>query len=132
MRNKQKLMKKIILFLGILLSMSTIAQTYVDKPFIQDYADKFELSEELKNADLLKVRSDRDKLINIVSVDKLLQSGDKVIVENHYYRPFENMDVASMEIYKDQFVYLTGNSVLSNAWSGSTTSLSILFKASIL
>ena len=118
MKNKQKINKNFILLLGILVSMSTIAQNHVDKPFIQDYADKFELSEALKNADLLKVRSDRNKLINIVSVDKLLRSGDKVIVENNYYRPFENMDVVSMEIYKDQFVYLTGNSVLSNAWSG--------------
>ena len=98
--------------------MSISAQEYSDKPYIQDYADKFELREELNNEKLLQVRSDRNKQINIVSESKLLHTGDKIIAKNSYYRPFENMNVIAMDIYKDQFVYLTNNAVLSNAWTG--------------
>jgi len=112
------MIKKIILVFFLVLGVSMMAQKHVDKPFVQDYADKFELREELKNADLLQVRSDRNKQINIVSATKLLHTGKKIIAENHRYRPFENMTVISMEIYKDQFVYLTNNAVLSNAWTG--------------
>ena len=111
-------MKNIVLLLSLFLSITVTAQEYIDRPYIQDYADKFELREELNNEKLLQVRSDRNKQINIVSAGNLLHTGDKIIAKNSYYRPFENMNVISMEIYKDQFVYLTNIAVLSNAWTG--------------
>ena len=111
-------MKKVIIIFSFILSFTIGAQEYVDKPYVQDYADKFELREELNNEKLLQVRSDHNKQINIVSASELLHTGDKIIAKNSYYRPFENMNVIAMDIYKDQFVYLTNNAVLSNAWTG--------------
>ena len=111
-------MRKIVIILSFIVAISLNAQKHIDTPFIQDFADKFELNEDLNGSALLQVRSDRNKNINIVSIEKLLHTGDKIIAENHYYRPFENMTVISMETYQDQFVYLTKGSVLSNAWIG--------------
>lgn len=116
-RNNQNIMKKIILFLGILVSMSTIAQTYADKPFIQDYADKYELESKI-SSELFQVRSNRNKLINVVSEGKLLHNSDKELVADVFYRPFEAMEIMAIDSYKDQIVYLTDKTVLSNAFSG--------------
>ena len=44
-------MKSLLVAL-LLVSTSTFTQTYVDKPFEQDYADKFELNNNLKNTEL--------------------------------------------------------------------------------
>jgi ligand-binding sensor domain-containing protein len=111
-------MRKIVIILSFIGTISLNAQKHIDAPFIQDFANKFELNEELSGSKLLQVRSDRNKHINIVSAEKLLHTGDKVITENSYYRPFENMTVISMETYQNQFVYLTKDAVLSNAWTG--------------
>ena len=111
-------MKKIFTVLFLVLTLSLTAQKYTDKPYIQDYADKFELKEELKNTELVQVKSDRNKLINVVSTDKLLKSGDKELVENNYYRPFDDMKIIAIDSYNDQLVYLTDKAVLSNAWAG--------------
>ena len=51
-------MKNIILLLGLFVSISTMAQTYIDKPFVQDYSDKFEFSN-TNNVKLLQVSGDR-------------------------------------------------------------------------
>ena len=40
-------MKKLLIVFGLILSISISAQEYSDKPYIQDYADKYELSDEL-------------------------------------------------------------------------------------
>ncbi len=111
-------MKKIILIFSLFLSITITAQEYIDKPYIQDYADKYELSENLKNAELLQVRSNRNKFINIVSEGKLLQTGNEKLVKDNLYRPFEAMKIVAIDRYKEQLVYLTDVAVLSNAWSG--------------
>ncbi len=113
-----KKMKKLLIILNIIISTAVIAQSYNDKPFIQDYADKFELSQELNNTKLLQVRSDRNKLVNIISTEGLLYLGEKKITKNNLYRPFDNMKIIAIDRYKDQFVYLTKNAVLSNSWAG--------------
>ena len=111
-------MKNLFTVLCLGLTVSLTAQKYTDTPYIQDYADKFELKEELKNTELLQVKSDRNKLINVVSTDKLLKSGDKELVENIFYRPFDDMKIIAIDSYKDQLVYLTDKAILSNAWAG--------------
>ena len=65
-------MKNIFLLLGLFVSVSTMAQTYVDKPFVQDYADKFEFSK-ADNIKLLRVSSDRNQVVKIISSEGLLQ-----------------------------------------------------------
>ena len=111
-------MKKLLIVSGLLISTSLFAQKYTDAPYIQDYADKYELSDKVKSKELLQVRSNRNKLINIVSEGKLLQTGAGNLVEDIYYRPFEAMEIIAIDRYKEQLVYLTDVAVLSNAWSG--------------
>ena len=48
-------MKKLFIVFGLIVSMSISAQEYSDKPYIQDYADKYELSDDIKNKELLQV-----------------------------------------------------------------------------
>ncbi len=113
------MMKKIIFLFSILISLNISAQKkHTDKPFTQDYADKFEVSGNTANANLLQVSGSRDKVISIVSSNGLLQPWDKKIVKDMHYRPFDNMKVISTVRYKDQIIYLTDKAVLSNAFAG--------------
>ena len=111
-------MKKIVAVFAIFLSMSVSAQIYSDVPYLQDYADKYELPEDLSDNDLLQVRSDRNKFINILSSENLLQPWEKTIRKDFRYMPLLDMNLLSIESYKDQFVFLTDKAVFSNAFAG--------------
>ena len=50
-----------LLFISMLASTSLSAQTHIDKAYLQDYADKFELTEINNSTELLQVRTDRNK-----------------------------------------------------------------------
>ena len=105
------------LILSILVSITLSAQTYTDNPYIQDYADKYKLSDN-QSSDLMQVRSDRNGVINILSSEGLLQPWEKKIVKNLQYRPLTDMNILAVDRYEDQFVYLTDKAVLSNSWAG--------------
>jgi len=105
------------LILSILISITLSAQTYTDSPYIQDYADKFQLGEN-QNSELMQVRSDRNNVMSILSSDGLLQPWEKKIVKDMLYRPLTDMSILAIDRYKDQFVYLTDKAVLSNAFAG--------------
>ena len=105
------------IFFTLLMSVSLLAQTYTDSPYMQDYADKFEL-EENQSSQLTQVRSDRNNVINILSSDGLLQPWEKKIVKDMLYRPLTDMNIIAIDRYEDQFVYLTDKAVLSNAFAG--------------
>ncbi len=111
-------MKNIILVLLFVMTISLTAQKHTDNPFIQDYTDKFDLDNSLTDVKLVQVRSDRNGLINIVSNGILLKTGDKKLVKNIIYRPFNDMKIIAIENYQGQFVYLTDKAVLSNSWAG--------------
>ncbi len=112
-------MKKIVFLLSIFILVNVSAQKkHTDKPFVQDYADKFELNDSFKNTKLLQVSSNRDNVISIVSSSGLLLPWDKKIVQDSRYIPFADMKVVSTVRYKDQIVYLTDKAVLSNAFAG--------------
>lgn len=112
-------MKKIIFLLGVFVTISISAQKkHIDKPFTQDYADKFELTGNTVGTDLIHVSSSRDAMISIVSSKGLLQPWGKKIVRDIHYRPFDHMKVISTIRYKDQIVYLTEKAVLSNDFAG--------------
>ncbi len=112
-------MKKIIFFFSLFISLSFFAQKkHTDSPFIQDYADKYELKGNTLDANLLYVSSSRDEAVSVVSSKGLLLPGDKKLMEDHRYRPFSDMHVVSTLRYKEQIVYLTNNAVLSNDFSG--------------
>jgi len=111
------MIKKLCTTLSILLSITISAQTYIDKPYLQDYADKFELREDESHT-LLQVRSDRNNVINILSSDGLLQPWEKKIVKDILYRPITDMNILAFDRYENQFVYLTDKAVLGNSWAG--------------
>ncbi|MEN8192386.1 MAG: hypothetical protein ABFS12_06185 [Bacteroidota bacterium] len=110
-------MKKLIIIYSIIMSISLSAQTYTDKPYLQDYADKFELGED-QSIELLQVSSDRNNVVNILSSDGLQQPWEKKIVEYMQYRPLTDMNIIAIDRYEGQFVYLTNKAVLSNSWAG--------------
>ncbi|WP_419211333.1 hypothetical protein ACNR9Q_11320 [Maribacter sp. X9] len=111
-------MKEYLIRLCFLISLSASAQKYTDQAFLQDFAEKFELSEELKSAELLQVTGDRNRAVKILSNRGLLQPYDKNLRRDLQYRPLTDMDIISMVRYKEQFAYLTDEAVLSNAWAG--------------
>jgi hypothetical protein len=110
-------MKNFILLLSLFVTVSTLAQTYIDKPFVQDYADKFEFKNDF-NTNLLIVSDDRNEVVKILSSEGLLQPYEKNLVADIQYRPLTDMKIISLDNYQDQFVYLTDVAVLSNAWAG--------------
>ena len=106
------------IILSVLMSITLIAQTYKDKPYIQDYADKFELNENQKGLELRQVRSDRNNVMSILSSDGLFQPWDKKIVKDSFYRPFADIKILAIDRYENQFVYLSDKAVFSNSWAG--------------
>ncbi len=105
-------------FMGLFITTATFSQQYIDTPYLQDYADKFELNTDDKQKELIQVRSDRNNSINILSTDGLLQAWEKNLVRDQRYRPLTDQHIIAFDTYKDQFVYLTDNALLSNAWAG--------------
>ena len=103
---------------GLFMAVTAFSQQYKDTPYLQDYADKFEFSTDEIEQDLMQVRSDRNQTINILSTGGLLQAWEKTLVRDQRYRPISDQHILAFDTYKDQFVYLTDEAVLSNAWAG--------------
>ena len=91
---------------------------YIDKPFIQDYADKYDFEREAPSSELLKVRADRNNRILVLSTNGLLQQWEKNLLAERQYSYMNDLNIVSIETYKEQFVYLTDNAVFSNSWAG--------------
>ncbi|MCK5134228.1 MAG: hypothetical protein KAR19_00455 [Bacteroidales bacterium] len=104
--------------IGLFISVTAFSQQYKDTPYLQDYADKFELCTDENEQDLIQVKSDRNNIINILSTEGLLQPWEKRLVKDQRYRPISDQHIIAFDTYKDQFVYLTNKALLSNAWAG--------------
>ena len=111
-------MKKLLVILGLISSVVVNAQQYTDTPYLQDYAVKFQLRETVKDAKLIQVRSDRNMAIKVLSADGLLNAYDNELSPDKQYRPLTDMNIIAFDVYRNQFVYLTDEAVLSNAWGG--------------
>ncbi|MFC1635474.1 hypothetical protein ACFL5Z_11590, partial [Planctomycetota bacterium] len=97
---------------------NTVQDSYEDVPFVQDFAEKIPLSGELSGTQLSVVRSDRNGRILVLSDKGLLHVHNGTLVPDRHYRPLLDMQIRSMDTYRDQFVYLTDKVVFSNAWAG--------------
>ena len=97
---------------------NTIQHSYDDIPFVQDFAEKIPLFEELSGTQLSTVRSDRNGRILVLSDKGLLQIHNGILVSDRHYRPLLDMHIRSMDTYRGQFFYLTDLATLSNAWAG--------------
>ncbi|UCD48956.1 MAG: hypothetical protein JSW27_15635 [Phycisphaerales bacterium] len=94
------------------------SRVHVDRPFVQDYSEKIPLATDLRGAKLLKVRADRNGRILVLSDKGLLQVHEGRLKPDRLHRPLSDMNIEDMDIHQGQFVYLTDESVLSNAWAG--------------
>lgn len=103
---------------GLIISGSALSQPYKDTPYMQDYADKFEFSTGDNRPELIQVKSDRNKTINVLSEEGLLQPWENKLVRDQRYRPLTDQHIIAFDIYMDHFVYLTDKAILSNAWAG--------------
>ncbi len=96
---------------------------YKDISFLQDYSVKYYHSDNTKS--LLKVFSDRNEVIQILSSGGLLKPYDGdflypgTIEADNSYRTLANKNFSSMTEYQNQLVYLDDVAVFSNAWAGS-------------
>ncbi|RTE52024.1 hypothetical protein EHW67_17650 [Arenibacter aquaticus] len=111
-------MKKLFLGFCLLVGFATNAQTVADKPFLQDSAEKFPLGDGVGDVGLLQIGSDRNKVIKVLSSQGLLHPYEKNLRKDLQYRPLLDVDIVALTRYQDQFVYLTKEAVLSNAWAG--------------
>ncbi len=125
-------MKNIILFVAIFQlvfisyswaePVNTGKPVYKDIPYSQDYSVKYYTPDGAPK--LLKVFSDRNNVIQILSADGLLKpyAGaflyPGTVVKDGLYRPLGDKKITAMGVYDHQFVYLDDKAVLSNAWAG--------------
>lgn len=102
--------------------MSDIDPFYQDKPFIQNYSIKYDLSDE--DIQLFKVVSDRNGYIQIFSSAGLLRPRDGqflfpgTLVRDTQYRPTSDKKIVGTGAYRDQLIYLDDKAVFSNGWAG--------------
>jgi len=106
------------IFTGLFISVTAFSQQYKDVPYLQDYADKFEIGADHFGQQLLQVRCDRNNSISVLSKGDLLQPWEKILVKDQRYRPISDQHIIAIDIYRNQFVYLTDKALLSNAWAG--------------
>ncbi len=105
------------------LAEKTDRPVYKDVPFLQDYSVKYYLNDNSKK--LLKVHSDRNEVIQILSSGGLLKPHEGqflypgTIEADKTYRTLAAKKIVSTIVYKNQLVYLDDVAVLSNAWAGS-------------
>ena len=106
------------LLAGPVAATESASRVYVDRPFVQDYSEKVPLTAELNGAKLLKVRADRNGRILVLSDKGLLQVHEGRLKPDRLHRPLTDMQIRDIDTYQGQFVYLTDEYVLSNAWAG--------------
>ena len=96
------------------------AQVHRDVAFVQDYSEKFLLQD---SADLRRVASDRNGVIQISSAQDLLQPHAAqflfpgTLVQERYYRPIADKNIRNVITYREHLVYVDDKAVLSNAWA---------------
>ncbi len=128
------IMKSLIYLLSALLLLSgacsqktfeesTDAQpVHEDTPFQQDYSVKYYLNDE--NLELHKAFCDRNGVVRAYSSSGVLRThaGEFLypgsLVNDNFYRAMKDKNIAGIDIYQEQFVYLSDKAVLSNAWAG--------------
>ncbi|MCB9206377.1 MAG: hypothetical protein H6611_03510 [Ignavibacteriales bacterium] len=99
-----------------------IQPVYIDKPYLQDYSIKYYFEENLTSPQ--KVNVDRNNIIQILNAGKIYKPANghfqypgKLKVDQNY-QPLLDMKINDFITYKNQFVYLTDQAILSNAWAG--------------
>ena len=108
----------ITLILALTVSARETASIHIDQPFPQDYAEKISLAPPMGNVKLVKVCTDRDGHVVVLSNRGLLQLDAGTLTPDRRYRPLADMNVTDLQIIRGKFIYLTERRVLGNAWAG--------------
>ncbi|GAB3218587.1 hypothetical protein J0A67_03060 [Algoriphagus aestuariicola] len=95
---------------------------YEDVAYLQDYAVKYYPEEE--DLELKKVYSDRNEVVQILTSKGLMnpdnghfQYPGKIRMDQRYIL-MGNKNISDLALYQNQFVYLDGEAIFSNAWAG--------------
>ncbi|MEN8157461.1 MAG: hypothetical protein ABFS10_10955 [Bacteroidota bacterium] len=107
-----------IIITGLFISVTALSQQYRDTAYLQDDVDKFEIPGEAQEQILMQVQTDRNNTIQVLSTAGLLHPWEKELVPDLRYRPLSDQHIIAIDTYRDQFVYLTDQAVLSNGWAG--------------
>jgi hypothetical protein len=115
-----------LLFLLVIIATCTNSASaqavYKDKPFQQDFSIKF-YADTIKST-LLQVAADRNGNIQLLAKEGLqhVYNGQfqypGTIKTDDTYRFMKDKKIAAILSYDEQFVYLTNQEVMSNAWAG--------------
>jgi len=103
-------------------AIETKQPIYLDKPYLQDYAIKY--YSESHGAELLKVFTDRNHVIQVLSSEGLLRPDNGhfqypgTLESDIGYLAMKDKKIADVAIYQNQFVYLYDQAIFSNAWAG--------------
>ncbi len=99
-----------------------VVRHHTDKPFIQDYSIKYNVSDE--GITLFSVISDRNGYIQIFSSGGLLRPDEGQflfpgkLVQDLHYRPTSDKKIAGIGSYHDHLVYIDDKALFGNAWAG--------------
>jgi hypothetical protein len=118
MRGRQRMTGLTVVLCCTFVINAGAQNAYVDRPFLQDVSEKVPLAPDLRGAELLKVRADRNGRISVLSDKGLLQVSEGRLVPDRLHRPLADSHIVDIETHDGQFVYLTDKLVLSNAWAG--------------
>jgi len=97
---------------------------YLDTPYVQEYAVKYNLSENQKAYALKDIISNRNGNIQILSNKGLLvpENGQMfysgTLTPDISYGPMTPKNIAAFTKYREHIVYLDDSYVFSNAWAG--------------
>ncbi len=131
----------LLTFVGglFLCSFSPVKETkekqpvYKDTPFLEEYSIKFYAKSDTIH--LLKVGCDRNGDIKILTSSGLYKPYGGAfqyagtLEKDQSYRPMVKKNLTNLMVYKDQFVYLDDQAVLSNSWAGKLFSRHLLSDA---
>ncbi|MDN5212920.1 hypothetical protein QQ020_12715 [Fulvivirgaceae bacterium BMA12] len=109
---------------------------YQDVPYLQDYAIKYKLAD--SSFQPRKVVTDRNGIIQILASNQLFRAHNghfqhpgSLTPDNNYVAMADRI-ITDLITFRDQFVYLDNQAVLSNAWAGKLLSKHRLPSAKIL
>ena len=135
-RKNQKITFLVVAFMVISLISKGQTSQHKDNLYTQDYSVKFVNND--KDAQLIKVVSDRNGYIQVLSSKGLLRTraGELLfpgtLVTDEQDKQTSDKKIAGIGTYQDQLVYIDNQAVLSNAWAGKLFSRHAMPEAKIL
>jgi hypothetical protein len=108
----------ITLILALAVSARETTSVHIDRPFTQDYAEKIPLAPHTGGVKLLKVCTDRNGHVAVLSNRGLFLLDAGILRPDRRCRPLADVNITDIQVVRGEFTYLTDNRVLSNAWAG--------------